>query len=105
MTIVATLSHRNQAFAENRFQDGLEMMPTLKTMIVGSVDPRDDPTLVLGLELGEAVVIRNIAGRITPAIARLTGSTSSSQPSRPVCATSRRSSGQCCSTAPRTASG
>jgi carbonic anhydrase len=31
------------------------------------VDPRVDPTLVLGLELGDAVVIRNIGGRITPA--------------------------------------
>jgi carbonic anhydrase len=64
---VATLSRRNKAFAENRFQDGLQMMPKLKAMIVGCVDPRVDPTLVLGLELGDAVVIRNIAGRITSA--------------------------------------
>jgi carbonic anhydrase len=43
------------------------MMPTLKTMIIGCADPRVDPAEVLGLELGEAVVIRNIGGRITPA--------------------------------------
>ena len=41
-------------------------MPTLRTMIIGCVDPRVDPALLLGLKLGEAVVIRNVGGRITP---------------------------------------
>jgi carbonic anhydrase len=36
-------------------------------MIIGCVDPRVDPALLFGLEPGEAVVIRNIGGRITPA--------------------------------------
>jgi carbonic anhydrase len=36
-------------------------------MIIGCVDPRVDPALLLGLKLGEAVVIRNVGGRITPA--------------------------------------
>jgi carbonic anhydrase len=67
MTTVATLNRRNRTFAENRFESDLGMMPKLRTMIVGCVDPRVDPTLVLGLELGDAVVIRNIGGRITPA--------------------------------------
>ncbi|WP_425343349.1 carbonic anhydrase [Pseudofrankia saprophytica] len=35
-------------------------------MVVGCVDPRVDPTHVLGLEQGEAAVIRNVGGRITP---------------------------------------
>ncbi len=35
-------------------------------MILSDADPRVDPAQVLGLELGEAVVIRNIGGRITP---------------------------------------
>ena len=37
-------------------------MPTLRAMIIGCVDP----ALLLGLKLGEAVVIRNVGGRITP---------------------------------------
>src|SRR5258708_13718684 len=41
-------------------------MPTLRAMIIGCVDPRVDPALLLGLGLGEAVVIRNVGGRITP---------------------------------------
>jgi carbonic anhydrase len=67
VTTIETLSRRNREFAATRFKDGLQMMPKLKTIVIGCVDPRVDPTLVLGLELGDAVVIRNIAGRITPA--------------------------------------
>jgi carbonic anhydrase len=67
VTTIDTLTRRNREFAATRFEDGLQMMPKLKTIVIGCVDPRVDPTLVLGLELGEAVVIRNIAGRVTPA--------------------------------------
>ena len=35
-------------------------------MVVGCVDPRVDPAHVLGLANGEAAVIRNVGGRITP---------------------------------------
>jgi carbonic anhydrase len=66
MTVIETLQERNAAFAAHRFSAGLSLMPTLQTMIVGCVDPRVDPAHVLGLQLGEAIVIRNIGGRITP---------------------------------------
>ncbi len=46
-------------------------MPLLKTMIVGCVDPRVDPADIFGLKLGEAAVIRNVGGRITPATLQL----------------------------------
>jgi carbonic anhydrase len=39
-------------------------------MVVGYVDPRVDPAHVLGLSNGEAAVIRNVGGRITPATLR-----------------------------------
>ena len=39
-------------------------MPSLKTMIIGCVDPFD----IFGLVPGETAVIRNVGGRITPAI-------------------------------------
>lgn len=32
------------------------------------VDPRVEPAAVLGVELGEAVVARNIGGRVTPSV-------------------------------------
>jgi hypothetical protein len=67
MTIVETLIGRNEEFAAHRYRAGLSMMPTLKTVVVACVDPRVDPAEVLGLRLGEAVVVRNIGGRITPA--------------------------------------
>jgi carbonic anhydrase len=39
-------------------------------MIVGCVDPRVDPAHVLGLANGEAAIIRNVGGRITPSTLR-----------------------------------
>jgi carbonic anhydrase len=38
--------------------------------VLGCVDSRVDPGDVLGLELGEGVVMRNIGGRVTPAVLR-----------------------------------
>ncbi len=66
MTTLDTLIERNQDFASHHFPKDLPLMPTLRTMIIGCVDPRVDPALLLGLKLGEAVVIRNVGGRITP---------------------------------------
>jgi len=67
MTTIETLARRNADFAATGAYEGPRMMPALKTIVVGCVDPRVDPAHVLGLELGDAVIIRNIAGRITPA--------------------------------------
>ena len=67
MTTFDTLLERNQDFAAHHFLKDLSMMPTLRTMIIGCVDPRVDPAHVFGLGLGEAIVIRNVGGRITPA--------------------------------------
>lgn len=66
MTTLDTLTQRNADFAAHRFVAGLTMMPKLRTMIIGCVDPRVDPANLLGLDPGEAIVIRNIGGRITP---------------------------------------
>jgi carbonic anhydrase len=67
MTTLDTLIERNQDFAAHHFLKDLSMMPTLRTMIIGCVDPRVDPANVFGLGPGEAIVIRNVGGRITPA--------------------------------------
>jgi carbonic anhydrase len=64
---VTTLTARNADFAQHGFVRGASMMPTLKTMVIGCVDPRVDPAHVLGLANGDALVIRNIGGRYSPA--------------------------------------
>ena len=61
------LVRRNAAFAATGGFAGLPF-PTNDTLqVLGCVDSRVDPGDVLGLELGEGVVMRNIGGRITPA--------------------------------------
>jgi carbonic anhydrase len=64
---VTALTARNADFAQQRFVPGAAMMPALKTIVIGCADPRVDPAHVLGLANGEALVIRNIGGRYTPA--------------------------------------
>ena len=66
MDTIAILTKRNEAFAAQGFDPSLRMLPTAKTIVVGCVDPRVDPTQVLGLEPGETAVLRNVGGRITP---------------------------------------
>lgn len=66
MTTLDMLIARNQDFASEHPYKDLPLLPSLRAMIIGCVDPRVDPALLLGLRLGEAVVIRNIGGRVTP---------------------------------------
>ncbi|MEW1778393.1 carbonic anhydrase [Streptomyces sp. NPDC086777] len=67
MTDMHDLTERNATFAADRYKTGLSINPSGNLMIVGCVDPRVDPAHVLGLGQGEAAVIRNVGGRITPA--------------------------------------
>ena len=65
---LSTLLNRNRVFSEH-FQAGdLPMRPKMATILLTCVDSRVDPAHLLGLELGDAVVIRNDGGRITPAV-------------------------------------
>jgi carbonic anhydrase len=43
-------------------------LPNVKAIIIGCADMRVDPALIFGIKPGEAVVIRNIGGRITPGL-------------------------------------
>ena len=70
MTTIADLTQRNNAFSLNAFDPNLTINPRSNMMVVGCVDPRVDPAHVLGLANGEAAVIRNVGGRITPATLR-----------------------------------
>jgi carbonic anhydrase len=64
MNFIETLTQRNKAFAEDGFNVDLKMMPSMKTVIIGCVDPRVDPADIFDLKPGEAAVIRNVGGRI-----------------------------------------
>jgi carbonic anhydrase len=62
---------RNKEYAAQRSEPGTLMpqsLPNVKAVIIGCADMRVDPAHVLGTKPGEAVVIRNIGGRITPGL-------------------------------------
>jgi carbonic anhydrase len=65
MTQLATLLERNRVFAAAGGHEGAVVVPRLMVAVVTCLDPRVDPAQVLGLELSEAIVIRNVGGRIT----------------------------------------
>jgi len=68
------LLQRNKEFAIQQSTEGTLMpslprtMPKVKAIIIGCADMRVDPEEILGIKLGDAVVIRNIGGRITPGL-------------------------------------
>ena len=68
MDFLEMLAGRNADFASHDFSADLKMLPSRRTMIIGCVDPRVDPMDVLKLEPGEAAVIRNVGGRVNPAL-------------------------------------
>jgi carbonic anhydrase len=70
MDVVETLTSRNADFSANQFSSGLRLMPSLKTIVIGCVDPRVDPNAVLGVTPGEVGTIRNVGGRVTPGLLR-----------------------------------
>lgn len=69
-SVVDEIISRNRDFAARTDVVDLTMLPAGRRIVVSCVDPRVDPAVVLGVELGEAAVIRNLGGRITPATFR-----------------------------------
>ena len=67
MTRMTPLLERNEQFASGYTPMELGV-PTAQVLIVTCLDHRVDPAIVLGLRLGEAPVIRNAGGRVTPAV-------------------------------------
>lgn len=65
MTVLDTLVQRNTRFAQSRFSTDLKIMPSMKMIIIGCVDPRVDPVDIFDIQLGEAAIIRNLGGRVT----------------------------------------
>ena len=74
MNSLDSMLERNKDFAAQRSASGTLMpslpraLPTVKAIIIGCADMRVDPAHVLGITPGEAVVMRDIGGRITPGL-------------------------------------
>jgi carbonic anhydrase len=67
MTRMTPLIERNERFA--RTYTPLPLGPAAaQVVIVTCLDHRIDPAITLGLRLGDAPVIRNAGGRVTPAV-------------------------------------
>lgn len=68
MSVQSDLIDRNRHFAATFNRGDLPILPQLRTVLLTCADARVDPAHVLGLDLGEAVVIRNTGGRVTRAV-------------------------------------
>jgi len=56
---------RNRAFAAAGGHEGAVVFPNLRLFVITCLDPRVDPAHFLGLGLGDAMVVRNVGGRVT----------------------------------------
>ena len=65
---LTTLLDRNRSFAEQFAAGNLKISPRMSTILLTCLDARVDPAHLFGLGLGDALVIRNAGGRITPAV-------------------------------------
>jgi carbonic anhydrase len=68
MSNLRPLLERNRAFATTGAYAGLAIMPRQPVFVVTCLDPRVDPAAFLGIELGDAPVIRNAGGRVNEAV-------------------------------------
>jgi carbonic anhydrase len=59
---------RNRAFASAGGHEGAVVFPRLGVFVITCLDPRVDPAQFLGLELSDAMVVRNVGGRVTPEV-------------------------------------
>jgi carbonic anhydrase len=73
MDFIKALTERNAEYVESGFSADLKIIPSQKTMIIGCVDPRVDPMDIFKLEAGEAAIIRNVGGRVTPELFQTMG--------------------------------
>jgi carbonic anhydrase len=59
---------RNRAFASAGGHEGAVVFPKLRLFVITCLDPRTDPAQFLGLGLSDAMVVRNVGGRVTPEV-------------------------------------
>ena len=67
MTRMNPLLEHNEQFAR-AYTPAALAPPAAQLVVLTCLDHRVDPAIVLGLQLGDAPVIRNAGGRVTPAV-------------------------------------
>jgi carbonic anhydrase len=65
MNNIDSALERNRAFAAAGGHEGAVVFPKLRLFVITCLDPRVDPAHFLGLGLSDAVVVRNVGGRVT----------------------------------------
>jgi carbonic anhydrase len=70
MSSTEQLLSNNHGYAETFEHGGLASAPAMRIAIVACMDARLDPVRVLGIELGDAHVIRNAGGVVTDDVIR-----------------------------------
>jgi carbonic anhydrase len=68
MSNIEPALERNRAFAAAGGHEGAVVFPNLRLFVITCLDPRVDPAHFLGLGLSDALVIRNVGGRVTPEV-------------------------------------
>ncbi|OBI88251.1 carbonic anhydrase [Mycobacterium sp. 1245805.9] len=67
---VSRLIDRNARRAKTLSTASRSLTPALRTIVLTCADHRVDPAHVLGLQPGDAIVLRNPGGRVTPDVLR-----------------------------------
>src|SRR5262249_31626833 len=73
VSVTETVLERNIELSGELSERHLTLTPDLKVLVLTCADHRVDPAHVLGLDLGEAVVLRNPGGRVNPAFIQSLG--------------------------------
>jgi carbonic anhydrase len=71
MSNVDDLVARNARFASTDAKDrvpAIPFLPNSQVYLLTCIDPRVDPAHVLGLDLGDGIVARNVGGRVTDSV-------------------------------------
>jgi carbonic anhydrase len=68
MASIDPLLARNKDFAAGGAHEGLSIVARHPVYLITCLDPRTDPSAFLELELGDAMVIRNAGGRVSPGV-------------------------------------
>jgi carbonic anhydrase len=65
---IETALERNRAFAAAGGHQDAVVFPKLGLFVITCLDPRVDPAHFLGLRVSDAMVVRNVGGRVTPGV-------------------------------------
>jgi carbonic anhydrase len=71
MSVLARILENNRSFAATGARTKVPEIPFIpneQLYVITCIDPRVDPAVTLGVDLGDAIVARNVGGRVTAAV-------------------------------------